>query len=129
MTSALAARPRSSLESVACYACGSLHCTPFIDAEDDLGGRPGRFTFVSCTKCGLVYQNPRLPIEAIKDWYDEEYIAHRKKTDWGPLTRAYNYAMERHDRRKLGLVSRYAKLNGASKALDIGCGAGTFLAM
>jgi SAM-dependent methyltransferase len=129
MTTSLAIAPSASLETVACYACGGAQSTPFIEAEDDLGGRPGRFRFVSCGKCGLVYQNPRLPLEAIKGWYDDEYIAHRKKTDWGVLTRAYNYAMERHDRRKLALVRRYAQLDAASEALDIGCGAGTFLAM
>ena len=129
MTPALALAPRTSFETIACYACGSPQCTPFIEAEDDLGGRPGRFRFVTCAKCGLVYQNPRLPLEAIKAWYDDEYIAHRKKTDWGPLTRAYNYAMERHDRRKLALVRRYVALDARSRALDVGCGAGTFLAM
>jgi SAM-dependent methyltransferase len=119
----------TALETVACCACAGAQCAPFIEAQDDLGGRPGRFRFVSCVKCGLVYQNPRLPLEAIKDWYDDEYIAHRKKTDWGVLTRAYNYAMERHDRRKLDLVRRYTRLDARSHALDIGCGAGTFLAM
>ena len=116
-------------EAVACYDCGSPQCDHFIDAEDDLGGRPGRFRFVRCARCGLVYQNPRIPLEAIKGWYDEEYIAHRKKSDWGILTPLYNHAMERHDRRKLALVERYVPLGAESRVLDIGCGAGTFLAM
>ena len=81
MTSALALAPKDSLETVACYACGSLPCAPFIEAEDDLGGRPGRFRFVTCAKCGLVYQNPRLPLEAIKAWYDDEYIRENSVID------------------------------------------------
>ena len=116
-------------ETIPCYGCSSPSYVPFIEAEDDLGGRPGRFRFVRCLACELVYQNPRIPLEGIRGWYDEEYIAHRKKTDWGPLTRLYNHAMERHDRRKLALVGQYRRLDAASRVLDIGCGAGTFLAL
>ena len=46
-------------------------------------GQAGRFRFQRCVGCGFVYQRPRLRIEHIKPWYDDEYIAHRKKTDWG----------------------------------------------
>lgn len=127
MRSALAVSPRPSLEHVACYACGSVRSQPFIEAEDDLGGRPGRFQFVRCTVCGLVYQSPRLDIEAIKAWYDEEYLAHRKQANWGPLTRVVDWAMAGHDRRKLALVRRFAALHAQSRVLDVGCGAGTFL--
>ena len=37
-------------------------------------------------------------------------IAHRKKTDWGPLTPLYEWAMGKHDRDKVDLVSRYVRL-------------------
>lgn len=117
----------ADLETVACYHCGSAAATPFLDAEDDLTGKPGRFHFVRCTTCGLVYQNPRLNVERIKDYYDDEYIAHRKKSNWGILTPFYNRAMEKHDRQKDQLVSQYLKVGAGSEVLDVGCGAGTFL--
>ncbi len=63
----------------------------------------------------------------IKDYYDDEYIAHRKQQDWGMLTWFYNYAMGKHDREKLKLVSRFMNLNSSSQVLDLGCGAATFL--
>jgi SAM-dependent methyltransferase len=115
-------------EPATCCACGSAHATHFIDAEDDLTGKPGRFCFVRCDQCALVYQSPRIPASAIAQWYDDEYIAHRKQTDFGPLTRVYNWAMDRHDRRKLALAQRYVALGPGSEVLDLGCGAGTFLA-
>jgi SAM-dependent methyltransferase len=112
---------------VACCSCGSDSAVLFITAEDDLTGKPGRFQFVRCASCGLVYQNPRLSVERIKDYYDDEYIAHRKKTSWGILTPFYRRAMEKHDRKKEELVTRHARLDENSEVLDVGCGAATFL--
>ncbi|UCG72354.1 MAG: class I SAM-dependent methyltransferase [Chromatiales bacterium] len=114
-------------ETVACYSCGSTRARALVVGEDDLTGKPGRFTFVACEDCGLAYQNPRLKLPFIGAYYDDEYIAHRKKTDWGPLTPLYEWAMGKHDRDKLALVERYVALRPDTRVLDVGCGAGTFL--
>ena len=115
------------LEVVSCYLCGSRECRHFTNAWDDLTGKPGTFRFVRCLNCGLVYQNPRIKEEYIGQYYDDEYIAHRKKKDWGLMTPMYNWAMGKHDRQKAKLVKRYTSITPASRVLDIGCGAGTFL--
>jgi 2-polyprenyl-3-methyl-5-hydroxy-6-metoxy-1,4-benzoquinol methylase len=128
MSAAALAPPSSAvLESVACYGCAADDCDEFITAQDDYTGKPGRFRFVHCRRCGLVYQNPRIDIEHIRAYYDDEYIAHRKKTNWGVLTGFYNRAMAKHDRAKLAIVRRYCALDAGNAALDVGCGAGTFL--
>lgn len=108
--------------------CGGRSRDPFITAEDDLTGKPGRFTFVSCRDCGLHYQNPRVHFSHIGAFYDDEYIAHRKKTDWGVLTPFYERAMGKHDRDKEALVKRFIKIDANSVVLDVGCAVGTFLA-
>ena len=78
--------------------------------EDDLGGTPGRFRFVRCRDCGLAYQNPRVPLEHIGAYYDDDYIAHRKKRDWGLLTPLFERAMNKldadKDRHRLALRRR-----------------------
>lgn len=125
---ALRTAPPDQLEAVACYLCGSEASRPFVVAEDDLTGKPGRFPFVACQACGLVYQNPRIDLAHIRRYYDDEYIAHRKRTDWGVLTPLYRRAMERHDRQKERIVARYVTLGPGREVLDVGCGAGTFLA-
>jgi SAM-dependent methyltransferase len=117
----------SQFESVCCYLCGSRASAHFITAQDDYTGKPGRFTFVTCDDCGLHYQNPRLTVEHVKAYYDDEYIAHRKKSDWGVLTGFFNWAMDRHDRQKDKLVSRFVALNERSEVLDVGCAVGSFL--
>lgn len=117
----------SMLENITCYQCGSSHSSNFTEAWDDLTGKPGTFHFVRCKQCGLVYQNPRIKEEFIGQYYDDEYIAHRKKKSWGLMTPLYNWAMGKHDRQKAKLVERYTSLTESSQVLDIGCGAGTFL--
>jgi SAM-dependent methyltransferase len=121
------AQDASRFEAVDCYHCGANHAVPFITAEDDLTGRPGRFTFVRCRHCGLVYQSPRLTLDRIKPYYDGEYLAHRKRTDWGLLSPLFAAAMNSVDREKLRIVTRYVRLGSGSSVLDVGCGAGTFL--
>jgi SAM-dependent methyltransferase len=119
----------NQFERPACYLCGSEESVPLVIAEEDLTGKPGRFLFVTCQHCELAYQNPRLKLEFISAYYDDEYIAHRKKTDWGPLKPLYEWAMGKHDRDKLALVRKYVSLDSQSYVLDVGCGAGTFLQM
>ena len=114
-------------ETVSCYQCGSRSAKFFIDGEEDLTGKEGHFQFVRCNNCGLAYQNPRIVPEQIKDFYDSEYIAHRKKKDWGILTPLYERAMSKHDRDKEQIVRRYTSLNQSSRVLDVGCAVGSFL--
>jgi SAM-dependent methyltransferase len=115
------------VERVRCYLCGGGNASAFISAEDDLTGKPGRFHFVRCTDCGLVYQNPRVPLDRIIDFYDDDYIAHRRKRDWGVLTPLFERAMRKLDADKDRLVQRYVSLSRSSEVLDVGCAAGTFL--
>jgi 2-polyprenyl-3-methyl-5-hydroxy-6-metoxy-1,4-benzoquinol methylase len=117
----------SVLETVPCYFCDSTTSMYFIEAEEDLTGKPGLFTFVRCNECGLVYQNPRIDVDHIKAYYDDEYIAHRRRSNWGLLTPLFEWAMDKHDRDKERIVSRYMDLSGSSAVLDVGCAVGTFL--
>ncbi len=128
VSAAMAPGHASPLEWVPCYYCGGTSWADLVTAQDDLTGKPGSFRFVTCKACGLVYQNPRIDIDEIKKYYDDEYIAHRKKTDWGPLTWFYEFAMDKHDRQKNDIIRRYVNLTAESEVLDVGCGAGTFLA-
>lgn len=123
----VATPPASQFEEVACYVCGGSRATERFWGEDDLTGKPGRFRFVTCDDCGLCYQNPRLRVEHIGAWYDDEYIAHRRKSDWGILTGFFDWVMDRHDRQKDALVRRWVALGKESEVLDVGCAVGTFL--
>ena len=124
-----AAPPASDmLEQVACPLCGSDAADPLATAEEDLTGKPGRFTFVRCRTCGLGYQSPRIQERFIGAYYDDDYIAYRRKNSWGILTPLYRRAMAKLDQSKAEIVERYRKLGPKTRVLDVGCGAGSFLA-
>ena len=119
--------PNYRFEWVPCYACGATSCEVVLVGEEDLTGKEGNFQYVRCCACGLCYQNPRVHIDQIHEFYDSEYIAHRKKKNWGILTPLYERAMSKHDREKVKLVSRYIQMNSERRVLDVGCAVGTFL--
>ncbi|WP_340200307.1 class I SAM-dependent methyltransferase [Ascidiimonas sp. W6] len=114
-------------EQVRCYVCGSHKYDEFLIGEEDLTGKEGEFLYVKCQDCSLVYQNPRIGIDGIKEYYDGEYIAHRKKKDWGLLTPLYEWAMNKHDRDKSKIVKKFVPLSSKTNTLDVGCAVGTFL--
>jgi 2-polyprenyl-3-methyl-5-hydroxy-6-metoxy-1,4-benzoquinol methylase len=117
----------SMFEHVPCLACGTHRARFFISAEDDLTGRPGRFEFVKCAECGLVYQQHRLTLEHIRPYYDHDYIAHQRTNRWGALAPLFRAAMGSLDRAKLRIVQRQIALGPSSAVLDVGCGAGAFI--
>ena len=117
----------SMFETVACLCCGSRQSTFFISAEDDLTGRPGRFDFVTCGGCGLVYQQRRLSLDHIRPYYDHDYIAHQRGSRWGLVAPLFEWAMGALDRAKLALVRRHVTLGPSARVLDVGCGSGAFL--
>ena len=124
---ALAIDASDTFESVRCYLCGSDDRAPFVRAQDDLTGKPGTFHFVTCRTCGLVYQNPRVTLHHIGEYYDDQYIAHRRKQSWGLFTPLVERGMNRLDGAKDRILSRYDTLTEDSAVLDVGCAVGTFL--
>lgn len=116
-----------TFEKTNCTLCHSGEAVAFLTGQDDLTGKPGDFSFVKCRACGFVYQNPRIVVNEIVDFYDDNYIAHRQRKSWGVLTPFYNWVMGKMDRDKLKIVTRVLRLGRESRVLDVGCAVGTFL--
>lgn len=114
-------------EFVNCYSCNADDFKVFEIGQDDLTGKPGNFRYVKCSKCGLVYQNPRVHLSQIKDFYDDSYIAHKKKNIGKILSPLYNWAFSKHDNDKIKLISKFKRLSSNLEILDVGCAVGTFL--
>jgi 2-polyprenyl-3-methyl-5-hydroxy-6-metoxy-1,4-benzoquinol methylase len=111
-------RPRLH-EETACALCGRREYS--IIATRDRNRRP--LTTVMCEVCGLVWTNPRPSDEDVDRYYATQYrldYTNRRAPSARKLLRGLVEADER--RRALGEL-----LDGASRVLDVGCGAGEFV--
>lgn len=111
-------------KKIPCNLCGSDECKFLFSARDRLHGCDGIFSYVMCTKCGLVYMNPQISPEEIADFYPENYAPHQSE-----LTKSNRSKKLRNCRirRKPELAFIWRNLNSHCRLLDIGCGNGKFL--
>lgn len=113
------------METVICNLCGHPTASPYATVPDLLLARPDvTATLVQCSRCGLVYQNPRPTLAEIGQHYPPEYesytdhVAEKKRN---PLLQwAIDYGINKRCR----YVTRHKQ---SGTLLDIGCAAGTFL--
>jgi len=106
---------RTSL--VLCNLCGSDHVKILFSAIDRLYGLEGRFQYVRCDDCGLVYMNPQVIPDCISHIYPENYAPHQ----------AYSSESDKGSQRPHLPKTILDTLTPDSRVLDVGCGNGDFL--
>jgi len=76
-----------------------------------------------CSRCGLVFQSPRMPDEELAAFYEQEY---RQLYQGSPEPGARDLAIQRQRAESLLAFSR-GRIAAVSRHLDIGCSAGLLL--
>jgi SAM-dependent methyltransferase len=116
------------VETTACLLCGATEAQPRYILPDLLLGLPGSFRLVQCTRCSLLYQNPRPTPDEIGAYYPPEYDPFTTPPWANPrlLTRLLHlYGIKKRWR----LVEQWAPPRQGPRAiLDVGCATGVFLA-
>lgn len=107
------------LEPVDCALCGSRACRP---SYTKLG-----LSIVECTGCGLRFVNPRYPKEVTWQRYSEEYFLNEYLPALGVVGGRVDL-QENQARHAATLRLIEAEWGGTGRLLDIGSGAGLFLA-
>jgi ubiquinone/menaquinone biosynthesis C-methylase UbiE len=85
---------------------------------DRLHGFDGKFEYVRCTNCNLVYMNPQIAFENISKFYPDDYAPHKLKP----------YKIKKHKMCLYLNPRTISKITKKTKVLDVGCGSGKFLA-
>jgi len=130
------------LEQVGCNICGNSETELYakVSYMDYLRRRPElqnaddpivknkelaehKFNIVQCKQCGLIYVNPRLPVNKLSELYRQEYFA--------PYSDDVSEASKKREKTfkveitELEQITQKLGLN--KKILDVGCGGGFFL--
>lgn len=113
-----ASRPAPT-EETACNLCGAREYEVVCRVDRD--GEPLRT--VLCTRCGLVWTNPRPSAADMDRYYESEYRSDYKGAAAPPLRKVV--------RGLLGAVERRRALESlwtpGARVMDVGCGAGEFV--
>ena len=110
-------------EVVNCALCGGNTTKELFVGHDLLYGIPGEYHVVQCTKCSLVYINPRPARNEIAVFYPATYADHTPQAirSNGFLNRLVR---DRGLQTKRKLVQKFA---AGGTLLDVGCATGDFL--
>lgn len=106
-----------------CPVCGHTHFSNHLICKDYAASQES-FALVRCTKCNLIFTNPRPDEDKIASYYSHEnYISHTNRAN--NLTNlAYKVARHFTLRSKFRLIKKYTS---KTRLLDFGCGTGTFI--
>ena len=113
------------METVVCNLCGEISSENLFLVSDYLMEKTEKkIQLVKCSQCGLIYQNPRIQLSEMGEYYPEDYDSypipeqianHGKVLNW-----FYDYGLKKRCRR----VSKFKK---SGRLLDVGCATGLFL--
>jgi len=106
-----------------CPSCKNTNFKNYLICSDhSVSGES--FALSKCTKCELVFTNPRPDEEALPKYYEsKEYISHTNKAN-SFINLIYKIARHFTIRSKIKLINSY---HNKGTILDYGCGTGHFL--
>src|SRR5262245_17832447 len=112
---------RAALETdgtaVPCAICGNAATRPLLDKFG--------YPIAQCTRCGLVYANPRAPEAKILARYSSHYFWNEYLPSLGVVNGKFDLA--HFDSRHSPLLQMLAAQVKGRRLLEVGCGAGFFL--
>jgi SAM-dependent methyltransferase len=112
------------MDQANCNLCGSGESTLLYSTRDMSHNLDGRFNYVKCVGCGLIYLTPRPNEEEIGYYYPEDYLPYKRAIDDEPF-----FLMRFFRRIKIqARCSRILKFKTSGRILDVGCATGIFLA-
>jgi SAM-dependent methyltransferase len=118
-------------EMVVCQLCESADFTQLFLSSDRLHRIAGEYGVVRCSRCQLVYLNPRPTPAQMHAHYPPHYVINQFRPapkDASLRQRIVAGQLARIDRLKVRRVLTTCPVDSRTRVLDIGCNLGSFLA-
>lgn len=115
------------LQLNSCPVCSSAAIDSYITTAAQMHSNKERFNFDQCADCQLVFLNPRVPVDQLKNYYTSYYLPYRGAEAWGKFAEMVERSQRKLDLRRLKRVTDCRKLDRDALLLDIGCGKPSFL--
>ncbi|MDI1235733.1 MAG: class I SAM-dependent methyltransferase [bacterium] len=110
-----------------CPVCNATTLSSFITTTAQMHANKALFNFDQCANCKLVFLNPRVPIEELKNYYTSYYLPYRGAKAWGKFEKLVENSQRQLDLKRVNRVkAEYAMVSDAL-ILDVGCGKPSFL--
>ena len=112
---------------LSCPVCDSHSINSFIETTAQMHSGKEVFNFDQCAECQLVFLNPRVDPEDLKNYYTDYYLPYRGPEAWGKYEYLVKNSQEKTDLKRLKRVKKSYSVDSNSLILDIGCGKPSFL--
>lgn len=110
-----------------CPVCNATAISSFIETNAMMHNVKERFNFDQCENCQLVFLNPRVPLDELKNYYTSHYLPYRGSKAWGKFENLVEGSQQKLDLKRVKRVEEALKISADSLILDVGCGNPSFL--
>lgn len=110
-----------------CPICNSESTSSYIKTSAQMHSDNEQFNFDQCADCKLVFLNPRVSLDQLKNYYTSYYLPYRGAKAWGKYENLVENSQQKLDLKRVKRVSDWYKISTESLVLDVGCGQPSFL--
>ena len=113
-----------------CPICNASSIVSFIKTTAQMHSSKELFNFDQCANCQLVFLNPRVNLDNLKDYYTSHYLPYRGSEAWGKYSKLVEGSQKKLDLKRVKRVKRVKEMCSVSPKsliLDVGCGNPSFL--
>jgi len=110
-----------------CPICNSESKSSYIKTSAQMHSSNEQFNFDQCDDCKLVFLNPRVSFDQLKNYYTSYYLPYRGAKAWGKYGNLVVNSQQKLDLRRVKRVRDSYKISTESLVLDVGCGKPSFL--
>ncbi len=115
------------LKLKSCPICENSTLDSYIETKAQMHPSDEVFNFDQCSSCSLVFLNPRVSQNKLKNYYTSFYLPYRGSSAWGKFEKIVEASQKKLDKKRVSRIRKTQKITNKSIVLDIGCGSPSFL--